>query len=233
MIIAGWCLLTEKNYEIELIKTAKELAEIPEVRWFRCKIWGGGTTPEVWNYGIGNAGIEVLEYINKNIMPVMTEVRTLEQINLCRNLDGLWIGARNAQNYDIYKDLQYTNKKIIIKRHPAMTIDETVGIYNIAQMLGIRDVTICERGIATHDRKPENRWRPDYLGMLQLMAKGIPICFDISHSSAYPEYFKRLYDGAKMMGINDFMIEVYNDKKNMLTDKQWGIDINELKNIIG
>ena len=233
MIYAGWCLLTEKKDIDDLVKTARELRQ-NNVDYFRCKLWGGGTKLEKLNWGIGSEGVSTLLFIDRKIIPCGTEVQTPDQFELCRDLSYLWVGARNCQNYGLLKCFKNWTGELLIKRHPGCTLEEIIGIYQIlTQELNCKNVKIVERGINTIDRNTKVRWSPDFVGMLELLKIDIPVVFDISHSIAKPENYKTIYKAALVMGVNDFMFEVYQNVLQAKTDKQQAIDINELKNIIG
>ena len=88
MIFAGNCLLssTDEQEIINIIETAKQLNGIVDV--FRCKIFGGGTIPEKYKPGIGFQGLFILAKIQKEIMPVATEIQTETQLKICNdNID--------------------------------------------------------------------------------------------------------------------------------------------------
>ena len=103
MIIAGNCLYYDENDTDNVISTAGE-CQNNGFDFFRCKIYGGGPSVQKYAPGIADGGISVLADIDKNILPTLTEIRTIEQFDkVIPHLSGVWVGARSAQNYDLVK----------------------------------------------------------------------------------------------------------------------------------
>ena len=233
MLIAGHCLYTHKCKKENILQTVHGLKGI--ATHFRIKLWGGGTTFKKYIEGVGDDGVLLLEQINK-ILPCGTEVRTPDQVDKCKNLDYLWIGARSSQNYDL---LEYIAKnydgQIFVKRGFGMTIDEILGIDEIMHNRYNNKIYIIERGINTFDRD-HYRWSPDLKGLVRLK-HDYPDLFsrtivDCSHSAESWIYVSDIYKAFKSIGIQHFMFECYSDLKFSNADQNQAIVINELKNIL-
>jgi 3-deoxy-D-arabino-heptulosonate 7-phosphate (DAHP) synthase len=148
MIIAGNCLYVDETQKDEIFDTAKSLVNVIDI--FRCKIYGGGTTPEKYMKGVGDKGIQLLEDINYKL-PTATEIHTPKQIDKCDKLDYLWIGARNSANYTLIDCLEGYSGEIMFKRGFGMTIDETIGLYDIYKERTGKTPYLIMRGINTFD----------------------------------------------------------------------------------
>jgi 3-deoxy-7-phosphoheptulonate synthase len=235
LIIAGPCLYIDENFKEEVWQTALRLKD--KVDFFRCKIWGGGTKPEKYFPGVGNKGLELLSYINTNVMPVMTEVQTPDHVTACRNkIDSIWVGARNSQNYALLENCSTWNGYLFVKRGFGMTMDELIGVYDIMQKKFSKDIYVVERGINTFDRTPEQRWSIDFRGVLMLKRTRPDIfkqlVVDVSHSSGHYKYIEDIYFIFKNLGVKHFMFEVYNDVTKAVTDKLQAIGIETFSKIL-
>ncbi len=237
MIIAGTCLLTSNNELeiIEVIETAKQLREIADI--FRCKIFGGGTTPEKYKKGIGYEGLYILTKIEEDIMPVATEIQTETQLNICNeNLSYIWIGARNSQNYGLLEVLRNCKPKILMKRGFGMSVKETIGLYDIMRDIIKKDIILIERGIMTFDRTEQSRWSADLKGVIQIKNDRPDIfsnlMVDCSHSTFNKNYIEDTYKAFKSIGINHFMFECSANPEKAKADKEHCLSVKELKNIL-
>lgn len=238
MIIAGNCLYYDENDTDNVISTAWE-CQHNGFDYFRCKIYGGGPNVQKYAPGIGDGGIGVLADIDKNILPTLTEIRTIEQFNKLipyTHISGVWIGARSAQNYDLVKYCceNIGDKVLMIKRHFGMTIDETIGLYDLCVGWG-KEIYIIERGIVTFDRKDVSRWSPDLKGCLFLKYDRQDIfkrlVVDCSHSVFDSRMVGDVHDAFKAIGVQNFMFECTHDGESM-TDKAHMITVEKVKEIV-
>jgi len=236
MIIAGPCLYVDHTERQKVIDTARELSGVADI--YRCKLWGGGTTPEKWCAGIGNKGLETLRYIELEHLPTMTEVQSLNQLMAIGNLalSAFWIGARNASNYAFIQEApRYWKRAVYVKRPANMTIAELVGLYDIYNTFFSGGVYIIERGINTFDRQALSRWAPDLRGAIELKHSRPDIfarlIIDCSHSTGRAEWVEDTYKSFKALGILHYMFECTIDGVS-LTDSNQIISTDKLKEIL-
>jgi 3-deoxy-D-arabino-heptulosonate 7-phosphate (DAHP) synthase len=233
MIIAGPCLYTDKEDHDDIIKTAESLMSVADV--FRCKIFGGGTSVDKYFPGIGIEGLKDLEFIQEMLLPVCTEVHDLSHLKLCNNLHGIWIGARNSQNYTLLAGLSGYDGLILLKRGTGMTINELMALYDIMKVRHGVDCYIVERGVVTIDRQTDSRWSPDLKGIIQIKFDRPDIferiIIDCSHSVGRKEYINDIYRAFKAIGIKNYMFEcTYSGKSK--TDSGHMLSVEELKSIL-
>ncbi len=233
MIIAGNCSYCTKADEELILKTAELL--IGTANKFRCKLWLGGTRPDRWQAGIGVKGIKTLEFINNNLMPCGTEIQTYEQLELCKNLDYIWIGCRNSQNYGLLQQLINFKGDVFIKRGFGMTIDEVIGLYDIMKNIVKKECYIIERGINTFDRLEASRWSPDLKGVIRIKDERPDIfnrlVVDCSHSVGNKNWVGDTHRAFKVVGIKHFMFECTATGKSKTDSKQM-LSVKELKEIL-
>lgn len=234
MIFAGPCSYIDSSDEDDILKTANALRG--HVDYFRVKIYLGGTRPDKYFEGIGYAGISLLNFIDKNILPVGVEIQTEGQAAECMDkLSFLWVGARNSQNYGLLRSLSCYQKPLMLKRGPGITIDETIGLYDIMKTIHRKEIYIIERGINTFDRLDDSRWSPDLKGAIRIKNERDDIfkrlIIDCSHSVGRKEYVQDTYKAFKAIGCEHFMFEcTYSGKSR--TDSRHMLSTDELLNII-
>lgn len=232
MIIAGPCLYTEIGDKEEIERTADALVGVVDV--FRCKLWGGGTSPDRYMPGIGHLGLRTMQRIQEGLQ-IATEIQSDEQVTWCNFFDYLWIGARNASNYSLLESASKHPKEIMIKRNPGQTIDEVFGLYDIMTHRYGRHPFIIERGILTFDRNPVKRWSLDLAGILRIKTERPDIfsrlVVDCSHSAGKAEWVEDTYICCKAAGVNNFMFEcTYSGDSK--TDKAHMITTDKLREIL-
>lgn len=231
MIIAGNCLHTGSPESI--LQNAEALKRIGVDR-FRAKLYGGGSSPEKYNYGVGDKGYNALRWIDNYIMPAGTEIHTPEQI-LDYDITYVWVGARNSRNYTLLKEISKFKGDIMLKRGADMTIDETIGIFDICKEKHGYTPYIIERGILIFDRLYDSRWSPDLKGIIRIKEERPDIfkkiVLDCSHSVGRKEYIKDTYEAFKAIGVKHYMFESTIDGESD-TDQRQMLSIAELKEII-
>lgn len=232
MIIAGLCSFVNSGTASELLDTAHELKGFAS--HFRAKLWLGGTTPSKYVKGMGYNGLKYLENIN-DLIATGTECHTPDHIKACDGLDFIWIGGRNSQNHTLIEAASGYWGDVFVKRGFGMTIDETIGLYDIMTKVHRKECYIIERGINTFDRLPDSRWSPDLKGVIRIKHERPDIfsnmVVDISHSVGRKEYIKDTYNAFKAIGIKHWMAEC-SASGNTDTDERQHITVKELKEII-
>lgn len=231
MIIAGPCLYINDQFTDEVLQTADELQGF--ATHFRCKIWGGGSSVEKYFAGVGSTGAATLQTIS-DFMPVGTEVQDRRHLNICKDLDYVWVGGRNCQNYRLLQDVARHRGDVFVKRGPGVTIDEMAGIYDIMLGMHNKEIYIIERGINTFDRLADSRWSPDLKGAIRLKMERPDIfkryVVDISHSTGRKELIPDTYKAFEAIGVKHFMAECTASGFSH-TDARQNMTVAELKDI--
>lgn len=245
-LYCGPCLLTPDQEAIDdIYKTADRLAAIDKDIRFRCKLWGGGTTPEKYIEGIGIKGINHL-YKIQDKLKVGLEVRDSDSLAEHYEIDGakgffrfnqfdfVWVAARSAQNYTLLKNISYDAEcipEVLIKRGYGMTIDEVIGVHDICEKIHGYKPIMVERGINTFLRNERQRWMPDFSGMLRIIKHrpDIQLCFDVSHACGIVDDIFPMVRAAVALGVKNFMFEVMNDPSLSQTDKGQIMNIDEFR----
>ena len=223
MLIAGPCLMNEGDEAIT-IRTAEKLKG--KIDYFRTKLWGGGTRVDRWFPGIGHKGADTLASLG---IPALTEAQSPWHVEVAAPLAGVWVGARNSQNYALIEAACQHGGQVFIKRNPGMSIDELVNLDDVIQKKFGCTVSWIERGVNTPD-KTHGRWSP-CLKIAYVLKQYHTDLFDrlvvdCSHSASERAFIPDVYNAFRAVGVEHFMFEVLDgesktDTAQVLTVEQF------------
>ena len=213
-VIAGPCSVEGDN----LIKIAR-----------RCKaagatmLRGGAYKPRTSPYayqGMGERGLDLLlEAKAETGMPIVTEVMDVRDVELFvdRGIDVMQIGARNAQNFNLLKEVGKTSTPILLKRGIAGTIDELLMAAEYIMSEGNENVMLCERGIRTFETRTRNTFDLNAIPVLHDLSH-LPVVADPSHATGYTRYVEPMALAACAAGADALEIEVHDDPSHAWSD---------------
>lgn len=213
-VIAGPCSVEGDN----LIKIAR-----------RCKaagatmLRGGAYKPRTSPYayqGMGERGLDLLlEAKAETGMPIVTEVMDVRDVALFvdRGIDVMQIGARNAQNFNLLKEVGKTSTPILLKRGIAGTIDELLMAAEYIMSEGNDNVMLCERGIRTFETRTRNTFDLNAVPALHYLTH-LPVVADPSHATGYTRYVEPMALAACAAGADALEIEVHDNPAEAWSD---------------
>lgn len=213
-VIAGPCSVEGPN----LIRIAR-----------RCKaagatmLRGGAYKPRTSPYayqGMGERGLDLLlEAKAETGMPIVTEVMDVRDVELFvdRGIDVMQIGARNAQNFNLLKEVGRTTTPVLLKRGIAGTIDELLMAAEYIMSEGNDNVMLCERGIRTFETRTRNTFDLNAVPALHELTH-LPVVADPSHATGYTRYVEPMALAATAAGADALEIEVHDDPANAWSD---------------
>lgn len=213
-VIAGPCSVEGDN----LIKIAR-----------RCKaagatmLRGGAYKPRTSPYayqGMGERGLDLLlEAKAETGMPIVTEVMDVRDVELFvdRGIDVMQIGARNAQNFNLLKEVGKTSTPILLKRGIAGTIDELLMAAEYIMSEGNDNVMLCERGIRTFETRTRNTFDLNAVPVLHYLTH-LPVVADPSHATGYTRYVEPMALAACAAGADALEIEVHDNPAEAWSD---------------
>lgn len=213
-VIAGPCSVEGDN----LIKIAR-----------RCKaagatmLRGGAYKPRTSPYayqGMGERGLDLLlEAKAETGMPIVTEVMDVRDVELFvdRGIDVMQIGARNAQNFNLLKEVGKTSTPILLKRGVAGTIDELLMAAEYIMSEGNDNVMLCERGIRTFETRTRNTFDLNAVPALHYLTH-LPVVADPSHATGYTRYVEPMALAACAAGADALEIEVHDNPAEAWSD---------------
>lgn len=183
---------------------------------------GGAYKPRTSPYsfqGLGEKALQMLAEARRMTgLPIVTEVMDPRQVDVvCRYADVLQIGARNAQNFDLLKEVGRVKKPVILKRGMATTIEEWLMSAEYIVSRDNHNVILCERGIRTFETATRNTLDISAVPVVKHLSH-LPIVVDPSHGVGVREYIPPMARAAVAAGADGIMIEVHPKPAEALSD---------------
>ena len=151
-------------------------------------------------------------------LPIIIEVVDVSQVgHVAEVADCIRVGTRNAQNFELLKEVGLTNKPVMLKRGLAMTIDEWLQAAEYVAQRGNSEIILCERGIRTFE--PSTRNTLDLAGMAVAQHEShLPVIVDPSHAVGKKHLVAPMARAAVAAGADGVMIDVHHDPETALCD---------------
>ncbi len=149
---------------------------------------GGAFKPRTSPYacqGMGERGLDLLMEASAELrMPVVTEVMDPRDVALFvdRGVHVLQVGARNAQNFPLLREVGRSGLPVLLKRGMSETLDELVMGAEYVMSEGNPNVVLCVRGIRTFETRTRNTLDVDAVPVLHQMTH-LPVVVDPSHAT--------------------------------------------------
>jgi len=183
---------------------------------------GGAFKPRTSPYsfqGLGVEGLKILRRVSDEVgLPVVSEVMDTRMVETVASyVDMLQIGARNAQNFDLLREVGRAGKPVLLKRGMGNTVEEWLEAAEYIMLEGNGNVVLCERGIRTFENS--TRFTLD-LGAVVVAKRltHLPICVDPSHPAGRREYVIPLALAAIAAGADMLIVEVHPKPWEALSD---------------
>ena len=213
-VIAGPCSVEGEN----LIRIARRVKAAGATM-----LRGGAYKPRTSPYayqGIGERGLNLLlEALAELDMPIVTEVMDPRDVALFvdKGIDCMQIGARNAQNFPLLKEVGKTSVPVLLKRGIAGTVDELLMAAEYIMSEGNERVLLCERGIRTFETRTRNTFDLNAVPVLHYLSH-LPVVADPSHATGYTRYVEPMALAATAAGADALEIEVHDDPSHAWSD---------------
>ena len=212
-VIAGPCSVETPEQVIAVAKAVKQSG----ANFLRGGAFKPRTSPYAFQ-GLRAEGLELLMEARKETgLPIVSEIMSLEHLDLFADVDFIQVGARNMQNFELLKQLGHSDKPILLKRGLANTLEEFLMSAEYIMAGGNENVVLCERGIRTFETMTRNTLDISAIPMLKHLSH-LPVIVDPSHATGIPWLVEPLSKAAIAAGADGIMIEVHNDPKKALCD---------------
>ena len=213
-VIAGPCSVEN---DLQMVDVAKRV-KASGARFLR----GGAFKPRTSPYdfqGLGSEGIELLKAAKRETgLPVVTEITDVRLMDMFEDVDVIQVGARNAQNFELLKELGRCCKPVLIKRGLAGTVRELLMSAEYVMASGNSRVILCERGIRTY----ENTYTRNTLDLSAVPVlkeiTHLPVVVDPSHATGRASLVPSMALAAVAAGADGLMIEVHPDPAHAFSD---------------
>jgi 3-deoxy-7-phosphoheptulonate synthase len=151
-------------------------------------------------------------------MPVVTEVVDVESLpSVTEHADVLQIGARNAQNFTLLREVGRTALPVLLKRGFGCTVEEWLGAAEYVLNEGNKQVILCERGIRTFE--DSTRFTLDLSAVADVKRiSHLPVVVDPSHSTGNPHLVRPMSLAAAAAGADGLLVDVHNEPELALCD---------------
>ncbi|WP_338600101.1 3-deoxy-7-phosphoheptulonate synthase [Sulfolobus tengchongensis] len=216
VIAAGPCAVESEEQVLTTAKAVKRAGA--------SLLRGGAYKPRTSPYsfqGLGDEGVKILRRVGDEVgLPIVTEIMDTRDSPIFKQyVDMIQIGARNAQNFSLLKEVGQLGKPVLLKRGMGNTVEEWLQAAEYILLEGNGNVVLCERGIRTFERS--TRFTLDIGGMVaaKLMTH-LPICADPSHPAGRRELVHSLALAAVAAGADMLLIEVHPTPEKALSDAE-------------
>ena len=213
-VMAGPCSVEGRNL-IEIARAVKAAGAT--------MLRGGAYKPRTSPYayqGMGEKGLDLLMEASAELgMPVVTEVMDPRDVQtfLDHGVHVMQIGARNAQNFTLLKEVGKTQVPVLLKRGMSETIDELLMGAEYIMSEGNPNVMLCERGIRTFETRTRNTFDVNAVPVLHHLTH-LPVIADPSHSTGYTRYVRPAAYAAVAAGADGLEIEVHDNPSQAWSD---------------
>ena len=228
VVIGGPCSVEGKDMICHIAHEVKDAGGV--------MLRGGAYKPRTSPYafqGMGTEGILALAQARKQTgLPVVTELMSADKLDeFVEYVDVIQIGARNMQNFDLLKAVGKTNKRVLLKRGLANTIEEWIMSAEYILSEGNTNVMLCERGIRTFE--PYTRNTLD-LSVVPIIKKKthLPIIIDPSHATGDWELVEAASLAAIAAGADGLIVEVHDHPECAWSDGAQSLKPDNFKELI-
>jgi 3-deoxy-7-phosphoheptulonate synthase len=227
-VIAGPCAVENEDQALESTRMAKRAgAQI---------LRGGAYKPRSSPYsfqGLREKGLELLVACREDTgLPFVTEVLEARDVEkVAAVADGLQIGARNMQNFELLKEAGLSGKPVMLKRGLSGTVEEWLMAAEYIAQQGNADIVLCERGIRTFEQSTRNTL--DLAGMIVARdASHLPVIADPSHATGHRELVAPMARAAIAGGADGIMVECHPHPDEALCDGPQALTGDDLDKLV-
>jgi 3-deoxy-7-phosphoheptulonate synthase len=183
---------------------------------------GGAYKPSTSPYSFHGHGVEALKMLAaaraETGMPIITEVMDVRDVEtVCEYADILQIGTRNAQNYNLLREVGQVRTPVMLKRGMSSKIEEWLQAAEYIASQGNYDILLCERGIRTFETYTRNTFDINAIPALKELTH-LPVVADPSHGTGKASLVSAVTLAAFAAGADAAIIEVHPRPEKALKD---------------
>ena len=214
-VMAGPCSVESKE-QITFVAQRVQAAGASILR-------GGAFKPRTSPYsfqGLEAEGLKLLlEAKRQTGLPIVTEIMDPRdvQVFLDKKIDVMQIGARNAQNFPLLKEVGKTQTPVLLKRGMSGTVDELLMAAEYIMSEGNDNVILCERGIRTFETRTRNTFDLNAVPVLHHLSH-LPVVADPSHATGKANLVEPMMIAAVAAGADGLEVEVHYDPRHAWSD---------------
>ena len=172
-------------------------------------------------------------------LPIITEVMDVRDVEVCCEcVDILQIGTRNAQNYNLLREVGKVKTPVLLKRGMSSRIEEWLQAAEYIASQGNYDIMLCERGIRTFETYTRNTFDINAIPALKELTH-LPVIADPSHGTGKASLVAAVTMAAFAAGADGAIVEVHphperalKDGAQSLTPDAFGTLMDSLKKLV-
>ena len=213
-LIAGPCAVENPEQTMLAVRAAKDAG----ATILRGDVFKPRTSPYSFQ-GLGEEGIEILQDVRREFgLPFVVEVVDVSQVeHVAEVADCIRVGTRNAQNFELLREVGLANKPVMLKRGLAMTVEEWLQAAEYVALRGNSEIILCERGIRTFE--PSTRNTLDLAGMAVAQHEShLPVMVDPSHAVGKRHLVAAMAKAAAAGGADAVMVDVHPQPEQAMVD---------------
>ena len=213
-LIAGPCAVENPEQTMLAVRAARDAG----ATILRGDVFKPRTSPYSFQ-GLGEEGIEILQDVRREFgLPFVVEVVDVSQVeHVAEVADCIRVGTRNAQNFELLREVGLANKPVMLKRGLAMTVEEWLQAAEYVAQRGNSEIILCERGIRTFE--PSTRNTLDLAGMAVAQHEShLPVMVDPSHAVGKRHLVAAMAKAAAAGGADAVMVDVHPQPEQAMVD---------------
>jgi 2-dehydro-3-deoxyphosphooctonate aldolase (KDO 8-P synthase) len=242
-VIAGPCVIESADLCLTIGARVKRICESLGLAYvFKASFDKANRSSDASFRGPGmQAGLGVLERVKKELdVPVLTDVHETAQVEtVAKVVDVLQVPAFLARQTDLLYACGKTGKFVNVKKSQFMSPQEMGNAVEKVRSAGGRDVMLTERGTFFG----YNRLVNDFTALPVMKSFGVPVVFDITHSTQQPaglgnqsggnpQYSPMLARAAVAAGVDGLFLECHPDPKSAKSDAATMMNLNDVEPLL-
>jgi len=242
-LIAGPCVIESREHALGLAKRLKAICAGLDVPFIFKASFDKANRSSIRSFrGPGlDEGLEILAGIKAELgVPVLSDVHETIQVGKAAEiLDVIQIPAFLCRQTDLLLAAARTQKPINVKKGPFLSPYDMKNAVEKIESEGNRKILLTERGTMFG----YNNLVVDIRSIPIMKKWGYPVVIDASHSVQKPgglggasggdrEFIPAIALAATSAGADGVFLEVHDDPKEALSDKENAFDIKDLKGLL-
>jgi len=243
LIIAGPCVIEDKETTIYIARYLKELAQRLDVPLIFKASYDKANRTSINSFrGPGiTSGLRILEQIKSELgLPILSDVHSINEIKDAAGiLDIIQIPAFLSRQTDFILEIAKTGKPVNIKKGQFLAPWDIRNVVEKITSTGNNNILITERGTMYG----YNNLVVDFRGIQIMQDTGYPVIFDATHSIQLPggggnssggdrKFAPALAQAAGAAGADGLCMEVHPDPDRALCDGPNSLRLDGLNDLI-
>jgi len=228
VMMAGPCTVESED---QVMTTAEAVARAG-ARILRGGAYKPSTSPYSFQ-GMGLPGLRLLRTAADEYgLKVVTEVMHVNKVDeVCEYADILQVGTRNAQNYDLLREVGLAKKPVLLKRGMSAKLEEWLLAAEYIASAGNERIILCERGIRTFEPYTRNTLDLSAVPALASLTH-LPVVVDPSQGTGRRELVPQMSMAAIACGADGLLVEVHPNPDKAIKDGVQSISIQTFEKLM-